>query len=485
MIVSLYTSRVILDTLGISDFGTYNVVAGFVIFFGFINSAMSSSTSRFISFEIGTANSNQLNKVFNTSLLIHLLMALLILILSETIGLWFLLNKMNFESNRMVAVQWVYHLSVINLLLSVITIPYNSMIIAYEKMKAFAYLSIFEVSVKLGIVYLLLIIPSDRLIIYAALVLIMQILIRLLFIYYCRKNFKESKLKFVYEPQLFKKMIDFAAWTLYGNLAVTGCTQGLNVLLNMFFGPVVNAARGIAVQVQTTISQFAVNFQIALNPQIIKTYAVNDLTQMHNLVCSSSRYSFFLLFIISFPVIINTDYILYLWLGENVPEYTSVFVNLVLLNTIIGALGNPLGVSAEAKGSMKQFNLLIGTVSLMVLPISYFLLKNGMKPYVIYVVLIFVEFVNFWFKLILINKMTKLPYKLFFEKVILKIVLILFFSLPIPYILQNYFRSDLSNFLFSVFITVINIGLVIYFIGLEKSEKEFILTKAKSYIFHN
>jgi len=480
MFVSLYTSRIILKYLGINDFGIYNVVAGFVIFFGFINTSMAVSTSRFISYEIGTNNPIQVNKVFNASMLIHLLMGLLILLLAETFGLWFLLNKMNFEPGRMIAVRWVYHFSVINLLLSIITIPYNAMIIAFERMKAFAYLSIFDVCTKLGIVYLLPFIKFDRLIIYAGLVLLMQIFIRIIYIYYCKKAFYESKLKFIYDSRLIKKMIDFTAWTLYGNLAATGCTQGINILLNIFFGSIVNAARGIAVQVQTAIAQFAINFQIALNPQIIKNYAANNLNQMYILICSSSRYSFFLLFTISYPVILNTDYILYLWLGKEIPNYTSVFIKLVLLSTIIGALASPLSVSAEATGRMKQFNSIVGTISLMVLPISYFLFQKGFKPYYIYFVLIIIEIINFWVKLIIINRMTKLPIQLFIRKVILKIFFVLIFSLPMPCILCNFINSDLKGFLISVFITVLNSVLVIYFIGLELYERKFIISKIKN-----
>lgn len=292
--VSLFTSRVILETLGVEDFGIYSVVGGIITMFAFINGGMVSATQRFITFEIGKGNVEKLKSVFSTSLQIHALISLIIILLGETVGLWFLYEKMVIPEARMDAAMWVYQCSIIACVVNIMSIPYNADIVAHEKMSAFAYISIVEVSLKLIIVYLLLLSPWDKLIVYAILLLLVQFSIRFVYSHYCHKHFEETNYKHQWNKPLLYEMISFAGWSFWGSLSVVLYTQGLNMLLNVFFGPVVNAARGIAVQVQSAVQQFTTNFQMALNPQITKNYAVGDLDQMHSLMFRSARFSFFL-----------------------------------------------------------------------------------------------------------------------------------------------------------------------------------------------
>lgn len=293
MVVSLYTSRIVLATLGISDYGIYNVVGGIVIMLSFLNGAMSSATQRYLTFELGKGNFSRFQSVFSTTIQIHVLLSLCIILLAETIGLWFLLNKMQIPVNRLTASIWVYQCSIITAVISIMSVPYNAAVIAHERMSAFAYISVLEVALKLIIVILLPMINCDRLITYSLLIMLVQLLIRLCYSIYCNRHIKEAKYKHRYERNLMKEIFSFAGWSFVGHFASVMHTQGVNVLLNMFFGPIVNAARGIAVQVQMAVFQFCGNFQTALNPQITKTYAQGDLESMNRLIYRSTRFSFF------------------------------------------------------------------------------------------------------------------------------------------------------------------------------------------------
>ena len=361
MLVSLYTSRVVLATLGIEDYGIYNVVGGVVVMFGFLNGAMSASTSRYITFALGKGELGEQLKVFNTSLQIHLIIALLILLLAETVGLWFLQSKMIIAGDRQYAAFWVYQCSVLTMMASIINVPFNASIIAHERMSVFAYISIFEVISKLGIVYLLMIVPVDKLIFYAALLFAVQLLMQSVYMRYCVRHFEEVELKKIWSKPLFTEMLGFAGWNLMGNCAGILSTQGVNILLNMFFGPAVNAARGVAVQVQGAVSYFSSNFQMALNPQITKNYATGDLQAMHNLVLRSARFSFFLLFLLSLPIYLMTQEILEVWLTE-VPDFSATFLQLSLMAVTIDSIANPLMVAAAATGNVRRYQTVVGGV---------------------------------------------------------------------------------------------------------------------------
>lgn len=302
MVVSLYTSRIVLNTLGVEDYGIYNVVGGIVTMFVFISNSMSSATQRYITFALGKGDKERLSTVFSTTLQIHTLIASVVVLLGETVGLWFLYDKMQIPAERMDAAFWVLQCSIVSTFVMIVSVPYNADIVAHEKMSAFAYISILEVLLKLAIVYLLVVFSFDKLILYAILVLAIQILIRFCYSIYCNRHFEETKYRRVWDKSLFKEMTGFAGWSMFGNMAGVLFGQGLNMLLNVFFGPVVNAARAVAMQVQGAIQQFVGNFQTALNPQITKTYSNGKMNEMHNLMFRSARFSFYLLFFFKYKV---------------------------------------------------------------------------------------------------------------------------------------------------------------------------------------
>lgn len=370
IIVGLYTSRVVLNTLGVNDYGIYNVVGGIVAMLAFLNSAMTAASQRFISFELGTQNLQKLKNVFCTSITIHITIACIIFIIAETLGLWFLNTHMNIPVDRMTAANWVYQCSILTFIITVISVPYNACIVAHEHMKAFAYISIIEVTLKLIIVYLLLILPTDKLIVYAILVLCISLIIRLIYSIYCKKNFKECTYQFKFNKRLFKEMFAFAGWSIIGNLGFSLKDQGSNIILNLFYGTAINAARGVALQVNGIINTFSNNFIMALNPQITKQYAAGHIKESIQLVYAGCRYSFFLLSIISIPIIINLDYLLSLWLGT-VPTYTVEFLYFSLIAALINSMAIPLVTAMQATGKIKTFQITICIIMLCELPLAY------------------------------------------------------------------------------------------------------------------
>lgn len=478
MAVSLYTSRVVLNVLGIEDFGIYNVVGGIVTMFVFINSAMSSSTQRYITFELGKKDFNQLSKVFNTSISIHAFISFIIFILAETIGLWFLYNKMTIPLERMDAALWVYQGTIISTIVLIMSVPYNAIIIAHEKMSAFAYISVLEVILKLLIVYLLQIGNFDKLKLYAVLMLIVQLIIRFIYANYCKRHFQETKFAICKDWKLFKSMLSFAGWNLWGNCAAISFTQGINILLNIFFGPSINAARGVAVQVQGAVTQFSYNFQTALNPQITKSYATGDLTYMHKLIFKSSKFTFFLLMILSMPIILETETILNIWLN-NVPKHTINFLRIILCITIIDATANPLMISAAATGKVKRYQSVVGGILLTILPISYITLKLGGNPESVFIVHLSFCIIAFIARLLIIGPLVKLQFIQYFRTVIIKCLTVCIVALILPISIKLFINSSFLSSLIICIISVISMLFSIYYIGLEDNERSYIKDKIK------
>lgn len=481
MAVSLYTSRVVLNTLGVEDFGIYNVVGGVVAMFGFLNSAMSTSTQRYITFELGRNNFKQLNKVFNISISIHIFIAITIFISAETIGLWFLYHKMTIPIERMDAGLWVYQGAIISTIILIMSVPYNATIIAHEKMSAFAYISVLEVVLKLLIVYLLLIGDFDKLKLYAVLMCIIQFLIRLIYRNYCKRHFAETKYKFYKDWKLFKEMLGFAGWNLWGSCAWMAFTQGVNILLNIFFGPTVNAARGLVIQIQNAITQFSQNFQMALNPQITKSYAVQDYAYMHKLIFRSSKFTFILLLFLTLPIQMETKTILSIWLGI-VPKYTVEFIHIILCTTIIDAIANPLMVSAAATGRVKLYQAVIGGILLSILPLSYIALKLGKDPESVFIIHLIVSIIAFIVRLFIIRPMINLKISQYFKSVIVKCILVAGISLILPLIFNNILEYSIINCLVECIICIISVTLSAYYFGLDNTERFFINQKILSVI---
>lgn len=479
MVISLYTSRVILNTLGVEDYGINNVVSGFIGMLGFLSGSLGAASSRFITYDLGVGDIHTMKRTFGNIVTIHLLLAVIILILGETIGLWFVLNKLQIPENRMTAALWVYQFSIFSFMLSIVSVPYNATIIAHERMKAFAYISIVDAVLKLLIVYLLVVIPYDKLIIYAILFFCIQVFDRVVYGVYCYKHFEETKTKLAFNKKLFKEIFSFAVWTMNGNLAVIGYTQGINVLLNMFFGPVVNAARGIAVQVQGVVQNFCNNFQIALNPQLTKSYAQNDLEHMQQLLKVSSKFSFFLLFIISLPLMLEAPLVLKWWLGI-VPEHTVNFLRLILCSSMLISLSNPLVVSVHATGRIKRFQSIEGTMLLCIVPIAYILLKFcGIRPEYVFCVHIVVEILTQYARVKIVLPMISMTAVSYSREVVIPILKVIIITPILPLIAFYYLNQSVGTFLIICLISVLSVLSGVYMLGCNESEKVFVRNKLK------
>lgn len=475
MAVTLYTSRVVLRVLGVEDFGIFNVVAGVVAMFGFLNSSMSATTQRFISFSLGRGDAN-LNRVFSTCVLTHALIALGVLVLVESVGLWFLYNKMIIPEVRMDAAFWVFQFSALSTVVTVMSIPFNADIIAHEKMSAFAYISIVEVCLKLLIVFLLDVGNIDKLVLYGLLLLLVQCGIFLTYMGYCLRHFKESRFRFVYEKKLFSEVFSFAGWNLWGYLASILYTQGLNILLNVFFGPVVNAARGLANQVDGAIRLFASNFQMAINPQIVKTYAAKDLESMHKLVFRSSKFSFFLLLALSLPVMIEAPVILRLWLST-VPDWTASFLRLMLVVVIVDSVANPLMTSAAATGRIKLYQSVLGGIQLLIVPVAYVVLRMGGEPNSVFVVHICICLIAFAVRLFIVRGMIGLSIKKYLMEVCVKSGVVTVVATVLPLTLYFSMTNSLLSAIVVVFVSLGSVAVSAYAIGLTKSERVFVSDK--------
>jgi O-antigen/teichoic acid export membrane protein len=464
--VSLYTSRVVLNTLGIEDYGIYNIVGGVIVMFGFLNSSMSGATSRFLTFELGRKDYERLKKTFSAALTIHLIIALLILVLGETAGLWWLENKLIIAPDRMNAARWVFHLSILASIIGITQVPYNSTIIAHERMNVYAYVEILHSGLKLGIVFLLVIGNFDKLILYAVLTLCVTLVITSIYKIYCARNFAESHYKFHWDKEIIKPMISFSGWNLYQTSSVTLKTQGINMILNMFFGVVLNAAYGIAVQVQNAVNTFSENFLTAVRPQIIKYYATGNFTKMQSLVINSSKFSFLLLFLVAFPLILENNFVLHLWL-KKVPDYAGIFSQLFLIYVIIVSSTNSITTAIQATGRVKSFSFIGGTINLLVIPVTYFLFKAGYSPIVPMVVNIISIFIFTIIKiLILKNKIPQFSLRKLCLNFVLIIGIIAVLSSLLPIWIHYSFEEGFLRFLlvsgsfvFILFLTSYHIAL--------------------------
>ena len=475
--ISLFTSRVILQTLGVEDYGISSVVGGVISMFTFINAAMVSSTQRYLNFELVRGDANQLRSVFSTSLQIHALIALAIIVLSETVGLWFLNEKLVIPEARMTAAMWVYQCSILSCAVSIMSTPYNAVIVAHEKMSAFAYISILDVSLKLLVVYLLVVLPFDKLIILAILNLLVQLFIRYIYTLYCHRHFPESYFQFRFNKTLFKEMFGFAGWSFWGNLAAILYTQGLNMMLNIFFGPIVNAARGIAVQVQSAVQQFVGGFQTALNPQITKNYASNNLPQMHSLMFRSARFSFLLLFFLSLPVLMETNFILTLWL-KTVPDDAVIFTQIMICISLIYTTANPCIIANQATGKVKIYQMVVGGILLLILPISYVVLKLGAPAYSVFIVHFCIESLAQFSRMYMLRKLIHLPLWQYMKNIYIPIVSTVAIAIILPLVVRMQFAEGWLRFLAVGFTCVLSVGASSYFIGFTKQERVFFLDKS-------
>lgn len=473
MAVSLYTSRVVLNTLGVEDFGIYDVVGGFVAMLGFLNNSMASATQRFLSFEIGKGENSQFKEVFLMSLNIHFFIAIIIVIIAETFGLWLVDTQLTIPTERVSAAKWVYQFSVLTFVVNVISVPYNATIIAHERMGVFAVVSIIEVVLKLLIVFMLGLFGFDKLKFYAVLMFLIAPIIRIIYGIYCKINFKDTKYEFYWNKSKFKEIMSYAGWTFWGNGSTVLAAQGINILLNIFYGPTVNAARGIAYQVRNAVFGFFINFQMAVNPQIIKSYASKNTDYMYKLIFQSTKLSYYLLYIISLPLLLETKYILTLWL-TNVPEHTVMFVRLILITILVESISGGLIAGAQASGRVKYYHIIVGTSNFLVVPISYFILKTNVEPYMVFIIGIGIVIISLILRIIIVRRLIGLSIREFVVKSMLRILFVSLLSFGIPYYIYSIDTIGWERLILTVVVSVVSSLFFVWVVGLSKSDKNYL-----------
>lgn len=472
MIVALYTSRLVLNILGVEDFGIYNLVGGIVVLFSFLNSSMATSTQRFLNYELGKNNEENVQKVFCTSVIIHFFLVLIIVILAETLGLWFLNSELNIPNNRLWAANVVYQFSVLTFCVNVIRIPYNAIIVAYERMTFYAYISVIEALLQMLIVYLLLISSMDKLSLYSGLLSCVAILIFVIYCCFCRKSFKTTKFIFIWDKSFLKQITSFSGWSLLGNGANVGVQQGLNILLNIFYGVSVISAVGVANQVSSAIYRFISNFSVAYQPQIVQLYAAEKQNELSNLIFKSSKFSYYLFLILSVPVFSFSTQILQLWLNE-VPLYSSDFCRLIIVYLLLDSIAYPLWISIQATGKIKVYQIIMFGIIFINLPVAYIGLKYGYPPYSVWFIRVLLNIVAFIFRFWYLGKVMNFSIKEYLRKVVINIMLVSVISFPIPIYLANITTNTIEVIL-GVFFSIMFTSIVIYCIGFTKSEKCFV-----------
>lgn len=422
LLVNLYVSRVVLKALGVEDYGLYSVVGSVVTFLGFLNTSMAGASQRFLAYMKGKGDEEAQNSTFNSIFRVQLIVASIVFVLCETIGIFYINHYLNVDPSKIGAAHIVYQFSIATFLINTITVPYNASIIANERMDIFALFSIFEVLLKLGVAFLLPLFVENTLIYYAALMFGCVFLIQALYRWFCRRNFKECKLRNNAKKDTIKEILSYTGWNLLGSFSAVATNQGVNMILNSFFGVVVNAARGISFQVSAAMAQLYSNFQQALNPQIVKSYAANNLDRMHFLITQGTRLAFFLLFVCALPIMFNINGILTLWLGE-VPDYTAMFCILVITNSLINTMSQSLLMGAMATGKIKKYQIIVASINLMNLPLSFVALLIYPDPYLTTYIMIGLSLIAFVVRLILVHQMIGLSVADFIRRAILPIVL--------------------------------------------------------------
>lgn len=477
MLVTLYTSRVILNALGVDDFGIYNVVGGFVAMFAILSSSLSNAISRFITYELGHGDKKKLNVIFCTGVNIQLGMSFIIILVCEIIGVWFLNCEMNILTERLYAANWVLQLCMVTFCLNLISVPYLASITAHEKMDAFAYISILEVLLTLAAVYLLAISPFDKLIAYAVLLLIVKLIIRIIYGWYCGKHFGECKYRLVFEKNILKEMSVFAGWNFFGNAAYLFNTQGVNMLMNLFFGVAVNAARGIATQVDSAVKMFVGNFMVAVNPQITKSYAAGDMGYMHMLIYRSSKLSGYLLLFFALPILFEADQILYVWL-KTVPDSTSLFVRILVITSFFDTVfSSPMVTAVNATGRIKKYQIWVTCIGCLVFPVSWIVFQMGADAWSTYVVYGIIYFILVFVRLFLLRTLIQLNPWDYIKNVMIPYVPVTLLTLIAPALIVWCMDEGIIRLLITSTVCTLWTGGIVYCVGLTRNERAFIQEK--------
>lgn len=429
-----------------------------------------------MTYGLGKNNPIKLPVVFSTSVNIQIILALIILFFAETIGLWFLNSHLVIPDNRIVAANWCYQFSLITFSINLISVPYNASIIAHEKMSAFAYISIIEAIGQLLIAFLILNNPIDRLIFYGLLLCVLAILVRFIYSIYCNRNFKECHYSLLIDKKLLKQMFSFAGWNMFGTCSAVLRTQGNNILLNLFFGPAVNGAQAIATKVNAVVANFVQNFMVAINPQITKSYAAGDKENMFKLVFQGGRFSFYLILLLSLPIILNTHYILVIWL-KLVPEYTVVFIQLILILEMCESLSHTMVTAILAEGNIKKYMLIVGGLQMLNVPINLLFFHLGAEPYIIYIIAILISQICLLFRLIILHKQMGLNIKLYLKTVYIDVIKVSFLAIIVPYIFSIYFSNTFLSFIIVSFVSILSVVIVEYYIGCSYKERDYLKMK--------
>ena len=480
-LVSLYTSRVILDALGVDDYGIYNVVGGVVTMFLVLSGSLSAAITRFMTYEMGKKNKERLSQVFSTSVTIQFGIALLVLLLAETIGLWFVNTQLVIPESRLNAANWCYQFSLITFCINLISIPYNAAIISHERMGAFAYISIFEAVGRLAIALSIALAPIDRLIYYSSLVAALAILVRFIYVSYCRQKFTECHYRFMFDKSLLKEMAGFMGWNLIGTSSYVMREHGGTILTNIFFGPTVNAARALAMKVNTVIKGFVQNFMIALNPQITKNYASGNHKETMNLVFLGSRFSFYILMLFALPIMMCTNTILSIWLKE-VPNYTVVFIQLILILSLSESLSNPLITLMLATGKIRNYQIVVGGIYLLNIPISYAFLHFGFGPSTVLIISIVLSQIGLFARLIMLRPLVNFPITAYLHKVYLNVLIVTAVSLILPISISFFVDNNIWIDLSLGALTLICVVLTTYLVGCNREEQNFIHKKLNQFV---
>ena len=471
MLTALFTSRIVLDVLGAADYGLNNVIGGVVVLFSFLNNALISATQRYLNFHLGRKDYKQTNVVFCMSMNTYFLLSILVIILGETVGIWFVDTQLNIPQERMYAAQWVYQFTLIQFVISLLRVPYNATIIAYERMNFYAYVSLLEVIAKLLVVYLLYVTMFDKLIFYSFLYTIVPLIITFVYKLYCNKCFDTTKYKTIWDKVAFKEMFSFSGWSLFGSLANLAAQQGLNILINIFYGVTVNAAAGIANQVSNNVYGFISNFQTAFQPQIVKTYAAQEIERFNKLIFQTSKFSYFMVIVLVMPILFTIDGILEIWLKE-VPEYTAIFCRLILVYLSIEAITAPLWMSVQATGKIRNYQMLMAGLIFLNFPIAYIVLKIGLPVYSVWIVRIVVNIVVMIARCIYMKKKLNFPLLPYIKAVIVPIVSVTIVAIPIPVLLYYTIHGFWQNMIIVGFVTFALTMTDVYFVGMNTHEKQ-------------
>lgn len=482
MLIGLYTSRVILQALGVEDYGIYNVVGGFVSLFSIISSSLSGSVSRFLTFELGRKDIEKLRRVFSTSIFVLMGLSVLVVLATETFGLWYLYNKMVIPSDRMEAAFWVFHISVFTFVLTLINAPYQASVISHERMGVYAYLSIFDAVCKLLICYLVMAAPIDKLVYYALLLCLIGVFDQCFYVWYCKRHFEESHFKMLFDKTLFKEMFSFAGWNFIGSSSAVLRNQGASLLLNAFGGPVVNAANGIATTITGVVSGFVNSFTQAFTPQITKRYAAGEYESLMNLLIFGSRYSYYLLFLISLPIILNAHFIFMIWLGV-VPEFTVSFSRWIFIYLLAESISRPIITAKNATGRIRNYQIVVGGILLLMLPISYIFLKLGASVVIVAISNAFTAVLAFFARMYMLRgDFPCWSSKVYFKQVFLNVISVSFVATPIPLLSCYNMQEGWICLLISSILALVCTICSILYVGCNKTERILILSKCKEAI---